>query len=123
MKKTILVVDDSLAVVSFVERVLKEHGNRVFAACNGVEGLAKVEQEAIDLIFTDIEMPVMGGYKFRDELKKDTRYRSIPIVAITASIDIDPLGWRTILRKPFAATDLVQTVASTLSEPSPVNCC
>ncbi len=58
-------------------------GIRIVEANDGVDGLKKLAAERFDIIFTDINMPVMDGLKLISLVREDGNYREIPIVVIT----------------------------------------
>src|SRR3954464_3668536 len=60
-RRAVLVVDDEEMVRHFMRRVLEEHGYQVLVAGNGEEALSIATTFAIDLVITDIRMPVMTG--------------------------------------------------------------
>ena len=77
-----LVVDDSMLIRYTVCRFLEEHGFTVEAATNGVEALQILERVQPDLIFTDMQMPKMGGSELITALKKNPKTANIPIVIV-----------------------------------------
>ncbi len=84
---------------------------------NGIEALKKLEEGFdVDLFLLDIQMPQMRGDELIIELKKQEKYKNIPIVVITASIFAEmketyfDLGADEILEKPFSRSQLVEIV-------------
>lgn len=71
--KQILIVDDSKVVIIALTKVLEKHGYTILSANNGEEALKLLEQVRwdIDLILTDIEMPIMNGIAFYKQLQLD----------------------------------------------------
>jgi DNA-binding response OmpR family regulator len=59
--RSILIVDDDEMILELLTRALKIYGFRVFTAGNGVEGLRIFDNECIDIVLTDIEMPGLNG--------------------------------------------------------------
>jgi CheY-like chemotaxis protein len=104
---TILVVDDSPVVVEAVRDALIKDGYSVLAAADGIEALDIVKQNHVDLILLDIDMPRMNGYQLCKLLKRDKKFREIPVVMLTAkSSDADRMwgvkaGTDEYLTKPF----------------------
>ncbi|GBF48512.1 CheA signal transduction histidine kinase [Leptospira ryugenii] len=82
--KTILIIEDSLITRAQLQRIIESDGYPVLTAINGQEGLEKCKLSPPDLILTDIEMPVMDGFGFISELKKNEAYQKIPIVILTS---------------------------------------
>ena len=86
MAKRILIVDDDPDLVEAVSIILEGKGYTVAAAYGGVEGLKKAKAEHPDLIVLDVMMPDKDGYAVCKELKADKKYRSIPILLLTAVV-------------------------------------
>lgn len=84
-KYNILVVDDmkmmKMVVSNYIKKTAKETV-KIFEASNGKEALDIVHKEKIDLIFTDITMPVMNGIEFAEQMKKENL--EIPFVIVSA---------------------------------------
>lgn len=80
-KKTILVIDDDLDVVSMFLKHLKHFGYEVMIATDGLDGLKKLESNDYDLVITDIVMPFVSGVGVVTTLKE--KYPHIPVIAIT----------------------------------------
>ncbi len=84
----ILMVEDSPLYQKIQKDFLEEEGYTVITANNGRDALVLLESEPdINLIVTDIEMPVMSGWDFTEELRKSKgRYKSIPIIAVSSKV-------------------------------------
>lgn len=86
MGLNVLVVDDSATMRSMVKRTLEMSGVPIksfFDASNGREALDKLEEEWVDLVLLDINMPVMNGMEFIDEMMKDPTFNEIPVVVVS----------------------------------------
>jgi two-component system alkaline phosphatase synthesis response regulator PhoP len=83
MAKQILLVDDDRNAVKYLSAVLSDNGYEPVTACDGSEGLAKIEQATPDLIVLDVMMPKKSGFVLFKQLKEDKRYREIPILMLT----------------------------------------
>jgi two-component system alkaline phosphatase synthesis response regulator PhoP len=83
MAKQVLVVDDDKNTVKYLSAVLSDHGYEPVPAYNGSEGLDKVKQAKPDLIVLDVMMPRKTGFVLFEQLKKDDRYKEIPILMLT----------------------------------------
>lgn len=80
--QTILVVDDELSMREFLKILLEKEGYRTLAASNGSEALSIVKQQPVDLVISDIRMPVMSGLELLAALKEETP--ALPVIMITA---------------------------------------
>lgn len=119
--KKILVVDDEAGLLEMLKLLLENAGYRVILARDGEEGFAKVKGEHPDLIITDILMPVMDGYVFYKELKKNEGTADIPVIVLTARGQMEDtfkvLGVDEFLEKPSEASVLLEKIADVLSRP------
>ncbi|NQZ30224.1 MAG: response regulator [Oceanospirillaceae bacterium] len=112
--KSILVVDDILLNRSVLERVLTDQGYQVFCAKNAFSALSLLKIEVVDLVFTDIMMPVMNGLELVQQIKQ--RYPQLPVIAISAStLENDPLyyqklGFDDFIGKPFKFASILKLV-------------
>lgn len=83
-KKRILIIDDEDHVVTYLTTLLQDNGYETTAACNGKEGMEKVNSDRPDLVCLDISMPEQSGIRFYRNLKDDPALNSIPVVIVTA---------------------------------------
>ena len=80
----ILIVEDSPTMRQLISFALKRiRGVRIVEAGDGVDGLKKISAEKFQMIFTDINMPVMDGLKLISLVREDANHKGIPIVVIT----------------------------------------
>ncbi len=87
MRSSILIVDDSPAIIHLVSGILEDY--HLIFALDGDEALEKVKtNDSIDLILLDIEMPNKNGYEVINELKSDKKTESIPVIFLTVKDDI-----------------------------------
>ena len=82
---TILVADDNLASRELMRELLEASGHRVVEATNGREALDLIHRDGPDVVFLDLQMPVLDGFCVVRELRSDERFRRLPAVAVTAS--------------------------------------
>ncbi len=83
--KTILIVDDDMRNVFALTSVLESYEITVVFAKNGREGIDKLKSNnKVDLILMDIMMPEMDGYEAMKIIRKDSKYKNLPIIALTA---------------------------------------
>ncbi|HWE42806.1 MAG TPA: response regulator, partial [Gemmatimonadaceae bacterium] len=83
--KRILVVDDDVRNIFSLTSVLEDHGMNVRFAENGKDAIAELEKDPnVDLVLMDIMMPEMDGYETTKQIRKNPKFRSLPIIALTA---------------------------------------
>ncbi|WP_122663588.1 response regulator [Pseudomonas viridiflava] len=83
--RRILVVDDDVRNIFALTSALEHKGAVVEVARNGIEAISKLDEvEDIDLVLMDVMMPEMDGYEATIEIRKDPRWRKLPIIAVTA---------------------------------------
>lgn len=80
----ILIVDDSPTEVFQMKAALEDGGFRVEVATDGAEAIRKAQDMHPDLIFMDIVMPGMDGYRATRTLANDPKTRSIPVIMVTS---------------------------------------
>jgi len=123
---TILLVEDAAGVRSLASRVLRSLGYEVLEAENGFDALSIISRhgiQAIDLIFTDVTMPKMGGSELIERVRAlDPRARVVftsgaPGAETALKRFLDQPG-TTFLHKPFTPADLGQVVHEVMSEPT-----
>jgi CheY-like chemotaxis protein len=83
--KNILIVEDDLDIREALAQILELEGYQVACADNGRDALSQLTRSARpDLIILDIMMPVMDGWQFREEQKKNPALSPIPVIVISA---------------------------------------
>jgi two-component system cell cycle response regulator DivK len=85
-KGTILYVEDNPDNRNLIRRVLNADGYSVVEAINAAQAIEKLEDNRIDLILMDINMPDMDGYTLTSKIKSIQKFSKIPIVAVTANV-------------------------------------
>jgi two-component system chemotaxis response regulator CheY len=119
--KKVLIVDDSNTMRKIVTRSLRQAGldfDEILEAGDGLEALAVLRQEKVDLVLSDINMPNMDGLAFLREKAADAALGSIPVVMITTEAGNDiigeakSLGARGSIKKPFTPEQIQETVGS-----------
>jgi two-component system chemotaxis response regulator CheY len=116
MPKTILSVDDSASIRQMVKLTLAGAGYAVVQANDGAEGLAKAHEAVVDLVITDLNMPVMNGLGLIRELRKLATYKGVPIIFLTTESDAalkqeaKVAGATAWITKPFQQEQLVAVV-------------
>jgi CheY-like chemotaxis protein len=109
---TILVVEDNDDVREMMTVALELEGHEVHAAANGRQALVQLENGLQPcLILLDLMMPVMNGWEFRSALKRDDRFKDIPVVVISAvGSDLGGIGMGAFLPKPVDVDTLLSVV-------------
>ncbi len=83
--KTLMIVDDDMRNVFALSSVLEQYKANVIVAKNGKEAIKKLQENpGVDLILMDIMMPEMDGYEAMRRIRKEKRYKDLPIIALTA---------------------------------------
>jgi two-component system cell cycle response regulator DivK len=85
-KGTILYVEDNPDNRNLIRRVLNAEGYAVVEAAQASQAIDRLEQEKVDLILMDINMPDMDGYTLTAKIKRMEKYSKIPILAVTANV-------------------------------------
>ena len=117
---SILVVDDEPNFLDNVRLALEAESYRVLSAGNGVEALAVLHSQPVNLILADIAMPDMNGYQLYERVRERPQWLTIPFVFLTArKLDSDirygkELGVDGYLTKPIRAADRLAVVRGKL---------
>jgi CheY-like chemotaxis protein len=119
-QKTILVIDDDLAMQTVLEIALREAGYKVILASDGQEGITKLTTLQPNLVISDIMMPQMDGVETFQQIKDQLQEDGIPIFIMTALnrkpwfADLEAEG-AVIIQKPFDIEKLLRLVGDMLS--------
>ena len=101
----ILIVEDTPIIREPMARLLWSEGYAVTSAANGVEALASLEKEPVDLVLLDVLMPKMNGVQFLETFRADSRWMDVPVIAVTGVLDstwllrLRELNVRTVIQK------------------------
>ena len=110
MAYNVLIVDDSMIVRSVVERAVRMTGvdiGEIYQAANGKEALEKLDSNWIDLVFADLNMPVMTGVEMVEEMERRGMLKGTPVVIVSTDRsemrmrELKARGVREYLNKPF----------------------
>jgi two-component system chemotaxis response regulator CheY len=119
-----LIVDDSSVMRKIVERSLRQAGiemSDVFQAGNGAEAMAVLQENKVDLILCDINMPVMDGLEFIKQLPNIPNAAGVPVVMITTEgseahvVEALSCGAKGYIRKPFTPEQVKEHVMPVLA--------
>jgi two-component system chemotaxis response regulator CheY len=126
MSYRVLITDDSPAMRSLVRRIIVLSGFELsdcLEASNGEEALAILRNEWVDVVLTDINMPIVDGEEFLCRLKSDEMLRSIPVIVISTDATKNrisrllALGACGYVTKPFLPETLRVELERTLGVP------
>ncbi len=122
-KPRILIVEDNLEMSTFLEKILSPFYD-CHKAFNGKDALLKLGEAQFDLITSDVMMPEMDGFEFRETINKNKQWKQMPFILLTArTIEEDKLrgfhlGIDDYITKPFSARELLARIANLLSNKS-----
>lgn len=115
---TVLIVDDEAGMRRALMRALAGEGYQTVGVADGREALAALETRLPDLVLLDVMMPVLGGLELLEILHDDPRWRSLPVVMMTALSDThtvnraQQLGARAYMVKAtFSIAEMLDHVA------------
>ncbi len=119
-----LIVDDSSVMRKIVERSLRQAGmdlKQVLEAANGAEALGILNENLVDIILCDINMPVMDGLEFIKQLPTVVNAKGVPVIMITTEgseahvVQAISAGARGYIRKPFTAEQVKEQILPILA--------
>lgn len=114
-----LIVDDSPVMRKIVQRALRQAGlaiGEVLEAGNGFEALDILRQQTVDLVLSDMNMPVMDGLEFMRQIGSVEKARGVPVLMITTEgseshvMEAISCGAAGYIRKPFTPDQMKQHV-------------
>ncbi|WP_199562594.1 response regulator [Pelagibacterium lacus] len=115
-KMRVLTVDDSRTILAMLHHTLTNAGFEVIQAENGQVGLDMLGRQEVDVVITDINMPVMDGIEFIRNVRATGRHQSLPILILTTETSQDKrdqgraaggTGW---IVKPFDPEKLISVI-------------
>ncbi len=121
--RNVLIVDDNLTSRKFMSFILERMGAHVIQAENGKQAIKCLEENDCDIVFMDMEMPVMNGVNATQMIregkcfKRFTKHREIPIIALTGNTDAENIalskqsGMNAHLGKPVSKDELVKILS------------
>ena len=122
-RPTVLVVEDNTEMLHFIGQEINVHYN-VVTAGNGEEAIARLQEYGIQLIISDIMMPVMDGFTLLKKIKTNLEFSHIPIILLTAKNTLQSrmegleLGADAYIDKPFSMDLLLSQVTNLLNNRS-----
>lgn len=117
---SILIVEDDDELIIFLAKQLKKH-YKVHKASNGDDAIKKLSNTSIDLIISDVIMPIMSGIQLCEELRSNISYSHIPIILLTAKSNLQSriegldAGADAYIEKPFSMDYILAQTSNLLS--------
>lgn len=121
MSKTILIVDDVPTIRNLVKFALSKARFSIIEAEDGSVGLSLIKTQNIDLVISELHMPVMGGFDLAKAIKADPKIRHVPIFILTKDPNPEDaqqgkeIGVNAWIIKPFVPDKLLAAVKKALS--------
>lgn len=115
----VLLVEDNIDLLNLIEESLNAHFT-ILRANNGKEALSILAKDTIDLVVSDVMMPVMNGLELTKNIKTDLNYSHIPVILLTAKTTVDSKiegmehGADVYLEKPFSVKHLQKQIENLL---------
>ena len=123
MSHRILLADDELHILRAAEFKLRRQGYQVLTANDGEEAWQCLQQQPVDLLITDFQMPRLSGLELIARMRESPQFKSVPVFMLTAKgFELphnelsEALGIREIMDKPFSPRELCDRVQVALSE-------
>lgn len=120
----VLVVDDSFTTRTLEKSILETHGYRVHVAIDGIEALSQLQAHEFDAVISDLEMPRLDGFGLLEEMKRQPKLASIPVILVTSRDRAEDqqrgleLGAEAyIVKRKFDHQDLLNTVEQVIASP------
>lgn len=120
--KQILIVEDKPTSRELLRTVLEQQGYEVVEAEDGEQALLRIREHVPDLVLMDLQMPAKNGYDVLRELRTDSRFDKLPVIAVTANAmpeDRDKVmaaGFTGYISKPVALARLREEVKRLLAD-------
>jgi signal transduction histidine kinase/ligand-binding sensor domain-containing protein/DNA-binding response OmpR family regulator len=115
-KETILLVDDNMELLTFLEKKLTASGFKVIKASDGKVALEVLANEYVDIVVSDVMMPEVDGIELLRRIKSDVNYSHLPVIMLTAKTRLEDkltgldCGADAYLEKPFAIEYLLGNI-------------
>ena len=117
----ILVVDDEADIRDMLLLILDNAGMQGFAVSTAEDAQKQLEETAVDLLVLDWMLPGISGVEFTRRLKNDQRYKTLPIILLTARVEkadrvrAFEVGVNDYITKPFSPKDLLTRIKSAIT--------
>lgn len=117
-KKKVLLVEDTLAISKLTKFRLEKSGFEVITAMDGLAALEAVKNDRPDAILLDYGLPEMDGGEVLKYLKSDERFKAIPVIIFTATVEnieiFKELGADDVIEKPYEPEELIAKIKNKL---------
>ncbi|MFZ5432750.1 MAG: response regulator [Calditrichota bacterium] len=127
MAYNILIVDDSAVTREVLTRTIRLSGmplGEVYHAANGEEALKVLDEKWADIVFTDINMPVMDGFQLVENMQKRADWERLPVVVVSTEgsrnrmEELERIGIAGYIRKPFTPEQVADMIQKVMGETS-----
>ena len=113
----VLVAEDSFTVRSMLRNFIENAGFTVFTAVDGQEAFDFLQNELVDIVVSDVEMPRMNGFELTAKIRENIRFADLPVILVTAldSADDRQRGMEAganayIVKSSFEQSNLIETI-------------
>jgi two-component system chemotaxis response regulator CheY len=127
MAYNVLIVDDSAVTREILARTLQLSGmplGELYYAGNGQEALRILDEKWTDIIFADINMPVMDGVELVQQLRRRDTWERLPVIVVTTEAsqpridELTEIGVAGYIRKPFTPEQVAEMIQKVMGEKS-----
>jgi CheY-like chemotaxis protein len=116
---TVLIVDDEFGIGELLDGILSDEGHHVVLAANGRQALERLADTKVDVIVSDLMMPVMDGAALFQSVRGRSALETVPFILMCAlpesSINDRVAGYDAFLRKPFRIAAVIELVEQVLA--------
>lgn len=125
MAYNILIVDDSAVTREVMARTIRMSGiplGTIYQAANGAEALKVLDEQWLDMVFTDINMPVMDGLQLVAEMQTRNEWERLPVVVVSTEgsknrmEELAKSGISGYIRKPFTPEQVADMITKVMGE-------
>lgn len=114
----ILLVDDSVTELGRIKQIVEKAGHDVVVAKDGLEAIEKAKEELPDMIFMDIVMPRMDGFRATRNISSLEETKHIPVILVSTKNEAVDIAWAKrqgashLIGKPYAASEILEQLAA-----------
>lgn len=113
LTRQIIIIDDDLNLLALTAEVLKQKNHIVHSFSTAMEALKAIPNLDFDCVITDIQMPVLDGFGFMEQLQQLESYKDQPVLAVTGRSDLDikiyeKAGFSAVVQKPYSPSVLLE---------------